>query len=95
MDDFKDKTGKVSEILKHFSNKDKLAIMCNISDKEKNVTDIIKCCSISQSQVSQFLWRMKLEWILDSRKHWKEVFYKIKDKKVLEIIYSLKKIFSN
>jgi hypothetical protein len=50
--------------------------------------------SISQSQVSQYLWKMKLEWILESEKTWKEVFYCIKDKKVLEIISSLKNIFN-
>ena len=62
--------------------------------EEKNVTDIMKCSSISQSQISQYLWKMKLEWILTAKKDWKEVFYKIKDKKVLELISSLKKIFN-
>jgi hypothetical protein len=36
---------------------------------------------------------MKLEWLLESRKSWKEVFYKIKDKKTLQLISSLKIIF--
>jgi len=38
---------------------------------------------------------MKLEWILESRKDWKEVYYKIADPKILKLISSLKKIFSN
>jgi hypothetical protein len=54
----------------------------------------MKCSSISQSQISQYLWRMKLEWILESRKDWKEVFYKISDVKTLELIVSLKNIFN-
>lgn len=94
MDKFIDKTSEVSEILKNFSNKDKLAILCYLWNEEKNVSEILNCCSISQSQVSQFLWRMKLENILESRKDWKEVYYKISDPKILELISSLKKIFS-
>ena len=95
MDKFIDKASQVSEILKNFSNKDKLAILCYLWKEEKNVSEILNSCDISQSQVSQFLWRMKLEWILQSRKEWKEVYYKISDSKILELISSLKKIFSN
>ena len=88
------KTWKISDILKNFSNENKLAILCYLGEEERNVSDIMKCSSISQSQISQYLWKMKLEWILTAKKDWKEVFYKIKDKKVLELISSLKKIFN-
>ena len=88
------KTWKISNILKNFSNENKLAILCYLGEQERNVSDIMKCSSISQSQISQYLWKMKLEWILTAKKDWKEVFYKIKDKKILELISSLKKIFN-
>jgi len=94
MKKFTDRTIEISELLKNFSNKDKLAILCYLWNEEKTVSDILNCSNISQSQTSQFLWRMKLEAILESRKEWKEVFYKISDPKILEIISSLKKIFS-
>lgn len=94
MSDFINNVSVVSEILKNFSNKDKLAILCYLWDEEKNVSDVIKCTNLSQSQVSQYLWKMKLQWILESEKKWKEVYYKIVDEKIIEIISSLKKIFS-
>jgi len=87
------KTWKIAELLKNFSNENKLAILCYLWKEEKNVSDIMKCSKISQSQISQYLWKMKLEWILSSKKDWKEVYYKIKDKKILELISSLKNIF--
>ena len=58
------KTWKISDILKNFSNENKLAILCYLWNEEKNVSDIMKCSSISQSQISQYLWKMKLEAIL-------------------------------
>ncbi len=88
------KYSEISEILKIFWNKNKLAILCYLWKEEKNVTSIICCTDISQSQVSQYLGKMKLEWILDARKEWKEVYYRIVNPKILELIKSLKKIFN-
>jgi len=93
MQKFLEKTWKISQILKNFSNENKLAILCFLWEKEKNVSELLKCCNISQSQVSQYLWKMKLEWILDSRKDWKEVYYKIADKQTLKLIEKLKEVF--
>jgi len=89
-----EKADKIAVIMKNFSNKDKLAILCFLWDEEKNVSELMSCSTISQSQISQYLWKMKLEWIVQSEKVWKEVFYKISDNKILEIIDSLKTIFT-
>ncbi len=88
------RVSEISELMKSFSNKDKLAILCFLWNEEKNVSEIMTCTSISQSQISQYLWKMKLEWILDSEKKWKEVFYKISDPKILELISAMKIIFN-
>lgn len=93
MKDFTTKIEKISDLMKSFSNRDKLSILCYLWDSAKNVSEIITCSNISQSQVSQYLWKMKLEWILESEKVWKEVYYRISDEKVLEVIASLKNIF--
>lgn len=93
MEDFIQRVDKIAEIMKNFSNKDKLAILCYLWNDKKNVTEIIKCSNLSQSQISQYLWKMKLEWILESEKIGKEVFYKISDEKILKIISSMKEIF--
>jgi DNA-binding transcriptional ArsR family regulator len=88
------KISNIADLLKNFSNTNKLKILCFIWKDEKNVSDIIKNVKISQSLVSQILNKMRLELILESRKDWKEVFYKIKDYKILELIKSLKNIFN-
>ncbi len=87
------KADRISLIMKNFSNKDKLAILCFLWNEEKNVSELMSCSTISQSQISQYLWKMKLEGIVESKKNWKEVFYKVSDNKILEIIESLKTIF--
>jgi len=89
-----EKTKKISAILKNLSNENKLLILCFISKDKKNVTEILSSVNISQSQVSQYLGKMKLEGILESKKIGKEVFYSIKNTKILEIISNLKNIFN-
>jgi len=95
MKDLIEKIDKIALLMKSFSNKDKLAILCFLWSEEKNVSEIMKCSLVSQSQISQYLWKMKLEWILDSEKKWKEVFYKISDNKILELISAMKIIFND
>lgn len=94
MNTFLNNAEKIAEIMKNFSNKDKIAILCFLWDDKKNVSEIMKCSSLSQSQISQYLGKMKLEWILESEKSGKEVYYKIADLKILEVIKALKLIFN-
>ena len=94
MNTFLNNAEKIAEIMKNFSNKDKIAILCFLWEEQKNVSEIMKCSTLSQSQISQYLWKMKLEWILESEKSGKEVYYKIADLKILEVIKALKLIFN-
>ena len=88
------KIDNIADLLKNFSNTNKLKILCYIWKDEKNVSDIIENVWVSQSMVSQILNKMKLENILSSEKNWKEIFYKISDIKIIELINSLKNIFN-
>ncbi len=93
MDVILEKAEKISNILKNFSNKNKLAILCFLWKDKKNVSEILQNCNMSQSQVSQFLNKMKLEKILDCEKKWKEVYYYITNNDTLKIINILKENF--
>jgi len=88
------KVDNIADLLKNFSNTNKLKILCYIWKDEKNVSDIIKNIWISQSLTSQILNKMKNENILTSEKNGKEIYYKISNKKIIELIMSLKNIFN-
>ena len=88
------KVENIVVLLKNFSNTNKLKILCFIWKEEKNVSDIIENVWCSQSLASQILNKMKLEGFLSKRKEGKEIFYKISDKKVIDLILSLKNIFN-
>jgi DNA-binding transcriptional ArsR family regulator len=71
----------------------RIILLCHLSVEEKTVSELEKLCDISQSQISQFLNRMKLEGLVDSEKRGLFVFYKISNPQTKKLITALHKIF--
>jgi len=84
---------EVAALLKQLSHPQRLIVLCSIAEGEKSVSEIEEDCEASQSAVSQFLKGMRLEGLIEPRREGKQVYYKIVDKRVLELIRSLYLIF--
>ena len=91
--DMKNKCDNVARMLKALSHPQRLIILCTLSEGEKTVGEIEQACNASQSAVSQFLNRMRLEGLVHSEKRAQFVYYNIKDPQVKQLIKSLYKIF--
>lgn len=83
----------VAALLKQLSHPQRLLILCSLAEGEKSVSEIEEACGASQSAVSQFLKGMRLEGLIEPRRDGKQIYYKIVDKRVLELIRSLYGIF--
>lgn len=90
-----EKVEEVTEVLKLLAHPKRLLILCKLSEWEKTVWELEKLCSLSQSQLSQFLGKMKEDWILEWEKNWLYVSYKIKDTKIKKLLESLSSIYCN
>lgn len=93
MIEIEQKVTEVAYILKFLAHPKRFLILCKLRDWPKTVGELEKNCTISQSQLSQFLWKMKDEWILNSEKNWQFVSYSIRDNRVIELVNSMQKIF--
>ena len=91
--DMGNKCVDVSRILKALAHPHRLMILCYLSDGEKTVGEIEQACDASQSAVSQFLNRMRLEGLVHFEKRAQFVYYQIKDPQVKLLIKSLYNIF--
>jgi DNA-binding transcriptional ArsR family regulator len=89
----KGKSEAVADLLKQLSHPQRLLILCSMAEEEKSVREIEQACGASQSAVSQFLKGMRLEGLIESRRDGKQVYYKIVDQRVHELMGSLYKIF--
>lgn len=91
--DLRRKSEDVAGLLKQLSHPQRLVILCALAEGERTVSDIEEACGASQSSVSQFLKGMRLEGLVDSRRDGKQVYYRIIDHKLFELMKSLYKIF--
>lgn len=82
-----EKTYEIAELFKVLSNNVRLCILTSLCvNEEKKVTDLTICSNSSQSFVSQQLIKLKHMGIIEDRKEGSNVYYKIKDKRVKNII---------
>jgi ArsR family transcriptional regulator, virulence genes transcriptional regulator len=84
---------EVANIMKAIAHPQRLMLMCHLSEGEKNVSELLTLCEISQSQLSQFLNRMHRERLLALRKDGQYSFYSIADERVKKLMMAMQKVF--
>lgn len=89
----KDNSSEVADVLKTLAHPQRLMLLCLLLEAPKSVNEIAEILSISQSQTSQFLNRMSKEGLISHDKKSNFSYYKIKDKRLLKLIKSLKSIY--
>ena len=86
---------EVSATLKTLAHPVRLKILCSLVEGEKTVSEIIAYCGASQSWVSQFLGRMRLEGLVEARKEGNFSRYRIADPQLRELMSSIYRIYCN
>ena len=84
---------RASHTLKLLAHPQRLMILCHLSEGPKSVGELQELCLISQSQISQFLGRMKSEGLVSPSRQGKYIYYQISDPQILRLIRALHKIF--
>lgn len=84
---------EVSAILKSMAHPQRLIILGYLSSGEKTVSELVEHCEISQSRISQYLIRMKMDGLLECERVGKFQYYKIADERLIELILVLQKKF--
>jgi ArsR family transcriptional regulator len=76
-------------VLRAFSSLPRIKLLLCLKEKEKNVSQLIKNCRLSQSAVSQHLTKLKNWGLVSCQKQGKEVYYKLDKKNAAEIAEKL------
>lgn len=87
------KSEDVAQLMKLMSHPQRLTILCSLVTGEKSVGELEVACKASQSAVSQFLKSMRLEGLIEARRDGKQVYYRIVDPRVHQLMKSLHSIF--
>ncbi len=73
------------DVLSSLSNHIRLNLLICLSESEKNVTQLVSNCELSQSAVSQHLEKLKSAHLVKTRREGKEIYYSLTDKEVASI----------
>lgn len=91
---FEEKATEAATMLKALSNEKRLMILCKLLEHgEMSVNALIAHVGLSQSALSQHLARMREEKIVDTRRDAQQIFYRVADPRVREILATLKNTF--
>jgi len=83
----------LAEIFKQLGHPSRLCIMMNlVAHEESNVSGMTNCLSEPQSTVSQHISKLKSAGLLKGERKGTEIYYKIANEKVKELLIGIIKI---
>jgi DNA-binding transcriptional ArsR family regulator len=78
-----------AEILKSLANPARLRLVNTLTGGEMTVSQLCDSTGLKQSMVSQQLKNLRLNGIVDRRKEVSRVYYRIREKQILDILNCL------
>ncbi len=88
-----DAAGHASSFLRSIANRDRLLLLCQLSQGELSVSELADSTGIQQPSLSQQLGILRREGLIAPRKDGKSVFYQISEPKVLVMLQQLYDLF--
>lgn len=83
----------VAKILKSMSHPIRLKILCLLQDQEMTVGDLREQVETTNANVSQHLNILRNQGIIDFRKDANFIYNRICDKRILDLIMKMQKLF--
>ncbi|WP_371811953.1 ArsR/SmtB family transcription factor [Ruegeria sp. R13_0] len=84
---------EATDFLKAMSHDGRLKILCLLLHGEKSVGEIEEAFSMRQAAASQQLSRLRLSGLIGARRDGKNIYYRVIDQRVLEIVAVLYELF--
>lgn len=85
--------GEAAGLLRALSHEKRLMILCQLSDREMSVGQMLPLVGLSQSALSQHLAKLREEALVATRREGTTIFYRIVRPAVLKVIAVLAEIY--
>ncbi|MFE8071086.1 metalloregulator ArsR/SmtB family transcription factor [Marinobacteraceae bacterium S3BR75-40.1] len=85
--------GDAAQFLRSLANKDRLLLLCHLSQDEYCVSDLEGLTGITQPTLSQQLGVLRRESLVATRRDGKQIYYRIADAKVMLMLQQLYGLF--
>ncbi|MEH6491821.1 ArsR/SmtB family transcription factor [Halopseudomonas sp.] len=77
------------QLLKTLANRDRLLLLCQLVEGERNVGELEALLGIVQPTLSQQLAVLRREGLVDTRREGKQVYYRVASREALAILHTL------
>lgn len=84
---------EASQLLKALGNADRLLLLCQLSQGERNVSELETLLGIQQPTLSQQLAVLRREGLVATRRDGKQIHYRISSLEALAVISTLYRLF--
>jgi len=85
--------GKATAMLRVLANEDRLLLLCQLAEGEKNVGELEQLLDIRQPTLSQQLGILRKEGLVETRRDGKNIYYAIADRKELTLLKTLYELY--
>lgn len=89
LDQLRASAGRACTLLKAMANEDRLLLLCQLAESERNVGELQLKTGIVQPTLSQQLGVLRDEGLVETRREGKFVFYRLASAEVLAVMQAL------
>jgi len=93
VDAIRDSANQACSILKLLANEDRLMLLCQLTQGEKNVGELESATNIQQPTLSQQLTILRKDGIVSIRKDGKFNYYSIASDEVIQVMQTLGQLY--
>lgn len=93
IEQLRDNAGAAGQLLKALANPDRLLLLCQLSQGERNVSELEELLGIGQPTLSQQLAVLRREALVETRREGKQIHYRISSPAALAVINTLYQLF--
>lgn len=90
---FEASAGAAARLLRALANERRLMILCQLTDGERTVGQILPLVGLSQSALSQHLAVLREEGVVATRREAQSIWYRIADPAALSVVSTLAEIY--
>ena len=89
IEQLRDNADAAGQLLKALANPDRLLLLCQLSQGERNVSELEELLGIGQPTLSQQLAVLRREALVETRRDGKQIHYRISSPAALAVINTL------
>ncbi|WP_444931621.1 metalloregulator ArsR/SmtB family transcription factor [Microbulbifer sp. SSSA002] len=89
----RDSANQAAMMLRSLANRDRLLLLCQLSQEELNVGELEERLGIHQPSLSQQLGVLRREGLVETRREGKNVYYRVADPRVLTLLQTLYQLY--